>query len=223
MRNKTYSLKELAELTGLTTRVIRSYIAQDLLRGPDSIGRNATYGAYHLNRLQVIKQLRDLGGKSLSEIRQYLMMAPEDEEIRVVPVGLGDMDSGFFDSVIAEQSRAPEDDPKAEALKERFYEAKAREPNTPLANVLALLSQHVRNQRVPRQSRAKRSYEIDVTPDVSLLVRGDFERGKIELFERLADALREALLGGVELEEQDVSMRRTGQYEQSTGGDDCDD
>lgn len=223
MRNETYSLKELAELTGLTTRVIRSYIAQDLLHGPDSIGRNATYGAYHLNRLQVIKQLRDLGGKSLSEIRQYLMMAPEDEEIRVVSVGLESMKKGFLDSVVAEQNLSREDAPKAETSEERIYEAKAREPNTPLANVLALLSQHVRNQRVPRQSRARSSYEIDVTPDVAFVIRGDFDRGDVELFERLADALREALLGGVELEEQNVSMRRTGQYEQRSSGDDSDD
>ena len=45
-----YSLEELAKRVGIQPRTIRSYINQGLLRGPDSLGRNARYSEYHRKR-----------------------------------------------------------------------------------------------------------------------------------------------------------------------------
>ena len=39
-----YSLEDLAKILRINPRTIRSYIQQGLLRGTDSLGRNARYG-----------------------------------------------------------------------------------------------------------------------------------------------------------------------------------
>ena len=61
------SLPDLAELTGLSPRTIRSLISQDLLRGPTTRGRYATYGAYHVERLRAIRYLREAEGLTVPE------------------------------------------------------------------------------------------------------------------------------------------------------------
>ena len=47
MPDAIYTLNELADLVDIRSRTIRSYIQQDPLRGPDSMGRNARYSDYH--------------------------------------------------------------------------------------------------------------------------------------------------------------------------------
>ena len=60
MASDVYSLDGLAQKVGIHPRTIRSYIQQGLLRGPESMGRNAHYTDYHLKRLEVIKTLNEL-------------------------------------------------------------------------------------------------------------------------------------------------------------------
>ena len=69
MPDAIYTLNELADLVDIRTRTIRSYIQQDLLRGPDSMGRNARYSDYHRKRLEAIKALRDDYALPLGEIQ----------------------------------------------------------------------------------------------------------------------------------------------------------
>ena len=57
MQPNEYSLEDLARHLDIQPRTIRSYIQQGLLRGPDTMGRNARYSAYHLKRLELIKTL----------------------------------------------------------------------------------------------------------------------------------------------------------------------
>jgi DNA-binding transcriptional MerR regulator len=74
-----YTLQELADQTQIAPRAIRSYIAEGLISGPDSLGRNARYGRSHLDRLLLIKEFRDVQNMSLGEIRARLLsMAPEE-------------------------------------------------------------------------------------------------------------------------------------------------
>ena len=83
-----YTLEELSQMLRINPRTIRSYIQQGLLRGPDSMGRNARYGDYHAKRLQTIRQLKDDHNLPLSEIRRLVTMAAPDEDIQIqlVPV-----------------------------------------------------------------------------------------------------------------------------------------
>jgi DNA-binding transcriptional MerR regulator len=79
MDSDEISLSELARSTGTERRTIRSYIAQGLMRGPNTVGRNASYGRYHLDRLRAIRVLRDEEGLGLPEIRQrFLTLSEED-------------------------------------------------------------------------------------------------------------------------------------------------
>ena len=70
-----YSLRELAARTGAPPRTIRFYIARGLLAGPDKAGRAAVYGAAHLERIRLIRQLQQ-AGHTLAIIAQRLAQPP---------------------------------------------------------------------------------------------------------------------------------------------------
>ena len=55
--NVEFTLEELAQRVGTSTRTIRYYIAEGLLPGPGARGKSATYGADHLVRLRLIRLL----------------------------------------------------------------------------------------------------------------------------------------------------------------------
>lgn len=59
--DRTYSLSELAEQTGLSERTIRYYISADLLAGPYKKGRGARYSEAHFEVLQKIRRLQRQG------------------------------------------------------------------------------------------------------------------------------------------------------------------
>lgn len=83
MSEATYTLEELAEESGFDKRVIRSFIENGLLLGPDSRGRYARYGPGHLARLKAIRNLRERHSLSFNEVRQALM-GMSDEDIRTL-------------------------------------------------------------------------------------------------------------------------------------------
>jgi DNA-binding transcriptional MerR regulator len=66
-----HSLDELAELSGVSRRTIRYYQAERLLPRPHRTGRDAVYGDDHVERLELIGELRDRG-LSLQTIRQLV-------------------------------------------------------------------------------------------------------------------------------------------------------
>ncbi|GBD19118.1 hypothetical protein HRbin27_01621 [bacterium HR27] len=74
---ETLSIHELAERSGVPPRRIRYYVAQGLLPPPRGRGPSARYGSVHLERLRLIKELRErrLG---LDEIRERLAQAPPE-------------------------------------------------------------------------------------------------------------------------------------------------
>jgi DNA-binding transcriptional MerR regulator len=60
MTNETlYTIGELADAAGVTTRTIRYYTAEGLLPPPETRGRYALYSADHLRRLHMIARLKD--------------------------------------------------------------------------------------------------------------------------------------------------------------------
>src|SRR5437773_5979585 len=75
-----YTIGELADAGGVTTRTIRYYTAEGLLPPPDTRGRHALYGTDHLRRLQLIARLKD-AYLPLSEIKARLdQLVPEQVE-----------------------------------------------------------------------------------------------------------------------------------------------
>lgn len=58
---RTYTVDDLAQLTGVTVRNIRAYQTAGLLEPPTLQGRLALYDKLHLGRLELIRELRTLG------------------------------------------------------------------------------------------------------------------------------------------------------------------
>jgi DNA-binding transcriptional MerR regulator len=58
---RTYTVDDLAQLTGVTVRNIRAYQTAGLLEPPTLQGRLALYDKQHLGRLELIRELRSLG------------------------------------------------------------------------------------------------------------------------------------------------------------------
>jgi DNA-binding transcriptional MerR regulator len=78
-----YSLAELAELTGIQARTIRSYIEKGIIPGPERPGRHAYYEDEHLDRLLALVALRSLDQLTLEEVRRKLL-GLNREEIRAL-------------------------------------------------------------------------------------------------------------------------------------------
>jgi len=105
MPDPTYTLSELAGLVDIHPRTIRSYIQQDLLRGPDTMGRNARYSDYHRKRLEAIKTLRSDYALPLDEIRRLVSLADIDEDIKIASLPLPPAPASALDFVRARQAQ----------------------------------------------------------------------------------------------------------------------
>ena len=71
------TVDELAERTGATVRTIRYYQSEGLLPAPERRGREARYGAAHLERLLLIAALQARGLR-LTAIADLLRHSPDD-------------------------------------------------------------------------------------------------------------------------------------------------
>ncbi len=96
----TLTIGELAQAAGVTTRTIRYYVAEGLLPPPLGGGRAASYGDEHLQRLELIKLLKE----------EFLPL----NEIRVLLAGLDD--NAVRD--LLSQKRQPPPPPAQETAKE---------------------------------------------------------------------------------------------------------
>ncbi len=114
-------------MTGTERRTIRSYIAQGLIRGPDTVGRNASYGRQHLDRLRAIRVLRDQDGLGLPEIRRQVLTLG-DEEI----ASIADRLSGTGTAAPREAAAANALD-YIRALRARLKVERGVEPTEPIA------------------------------------------------------------------------------------------
>jgi DNA-binding transcriptional MerR regulator len=67
----TFTLEALAAATGVSARTIRYYQAEKILDSPVKVGRDAVYSDSHIERLQLIGELRDKG-LTLQTIRRLV-------------------------------------------------------------------------------------------------------------------------------------------------------
>ena len=103
-----YTIESLSKLVGLQRRTIRNYITQGLLRGPDTLGRNARYTDYHLKRLKLIKQMKLVLNLSLSEIRRLLNTVGANEDLTFgdIKLAAGSMPHDETETESSEMSEA---------------------------------------------------------------------------------------------------------------------
>lgn len=195
-----YSLNELAELVDMEPRTIRSYIAQGLLKGPDRMGRGARYDDTHLRRLQAIRAYRDLHGLALADIRAALLSLDES--------GIEAMAQRWHAGQQLKSAPLPNRSPSALDYLQQVRESlggdwsngappnEAPEPaEGPLERLIKELEQ-LQGGRVKAKARGVAWFDISITPDLKLRARGVRSPAELARLERLADCLRELLLGG---------------------------
>ena len=209
MIEQRYSLKELAELTEIEPRTIRWYISEGLLRGPEARGRKAYYTEHHLKRLRTIRLLKDTYRMPLERIRKYLLMARDNEDIEVVPLNLVEEEEDTLPSEIplpewvarppSRIARRLRPHRESEPLSYLRAEALAQAlPPTPLENLLEHLKETLGKHSMKRRAKGVETTNIDITPDIGLVIRGEHPPREMAQFEMLADYLREILIGGSE-------------------------
>ena len=86
MPTETYSIADLARLTGLNVRTIRYYFAQGLLPASGESGPGAHYGEGHLDRLRLTKRLQQQH-LPLAEIRRRLAELTDPDVAGLVAAG----------------------------------------------------------------------------------------------------------------------------------------
>lgn len=187
------TLAELAELLDMQPRTIRSYIERDLLRGPEIGGRGARYTEYHVTRLQAIRALKEFRGLPLSEVRRRLLSITGPDLItlategRVVQKSTSSPKAGSALDYISslKQGIQPEATPFSD------------DPSpTPMDSVLVRLDQLTAGNKPQRRSRGEVWVSVPVTPDVEIRVRGTQTEEQLSRWERIADHLRQLLMGG---------------------------
>ena len=83
MMDENLTLEDLERQSGLSLRTLRFYIQEGLLQGPDTHGKYASYSRQHLDRIEMIKRLKNLR-LPIKEIRHLLnnMTAEEIKKVR---------------------------------------------------------------------------------------------------------------------------------------------
>ncbi len=192
-----FTLAELAEQVGMLPRTIRSYIEQGLLRGPETGGRGARYTRYHLDRLRAIHVLKDLHGVGLADVRSRLLsMTPDQVAELASGVGAPELGRGLIRSSSSALEYLQGIKVGTQA-KLSSVESPQRGP-TPVDVMLNRLEDLAMGQKVPRKARGEAWFQITVTPDVEIRVRGRQTQEQLARWERIADHIRHILLGGVE-------------------------
>lgn len=208
MAPKVFSLEELGQEVGIHPRAIRSYIQQGLLRGPESMGRNAHYTEYHLKRLKVIKTLKDEYGMSLSEIRSLVTMAGPDEDIKIVSLlpelakGVETQSSALdFIKLRQDLSKDKPAEPISSLVFREPQSSYRTMPGSIRGRVSPRLEQLLEKLKTlssgspKRRTRGEDWIRLKITPDIEFHIRGQLSQEQLACFEQLADTMRHILLG----------------------------
>ena len=215
-----HSLQELAAASGVNPRTIRDYVQKGLLRGADSRGPKARYGRGDLMRLRLIRRLREGPGLGLDAIRKILTNA-SSAEIATLAISEGDLDGGVLARLAGGgASRALE---YLDGVRDRFgagdrrcldAQALSLSTSSPSVSRQALelggdetlnalhrtanaLDKITTPGGSPRRSRPALWVTLPVTPDLELRARVDGALdSRIQEYQRIAEQIRELLLGG---------------------------
>lgn len=194
MFENSYSLKNLADATGIEERTVRSYIERGLLPGAHARGRAATYSKEHLSRLRVIQSLRRARPNiGLSEIRIFLQnLSPEQidrlaaGEISAAPRVI---DASIRPAGGDSQDAADDDNEVPRTIDWEVSAAKL----TGAERLVGLLREVSGFTPSALTSKVEGWQRIAVTPDVELSVRAEFGADQLAAFRELADLLRHLL------------------------------
>lgn len=221
-----YSLDRLSELTGISPRNIRAYIAKDLLPGPLGKGRGSHYTEVHRNRLIAIQQLRTQYKMPLDKIRRGMMMVPEQGDIEFVPITRTprhtqspiERSSEKAPSLLRSERQPLEregmvagliQDLDQDSRTNNFEEATVYCGESPasygdtasshatLAQLVGVMGRLLKFRSHSRVLHNTPCHLIDVTPEISILLKGEYLPHQLALVEQYAEMLRDALTNGI--------------------------
>ncbi len=186
-------------------RTIRSYIEQGLLRGPEIGGRGARYTDYHVQRLQAIRVLKDYRGLPLPEVRRRLMSMSglelvaiaQEAAVAEAPISPANTQSAldYLRSIKPRDQREPQSPSIASVPAPQLQSPSAP---TPVDMLLGQLDRLAARSKPQRRARGVEWISIAVTPDVEFRVRGPQKADDLARWERIADHLREILMGEIQ-------------------------
>lgn len=182
--DKTFTIEDLAAMTGTSVRTVRYYIAENLLPGPGARGKSAVYTEDHLVRLRLIRLLTERR-TPLAEVRD-MMARVSDEEIRAL---LAEEES--FTQTRAERVESPRAYisallDQARAVREPVkpympYPTSAPKPMKP--SVRRVESQEPTSG--PRPDQTSEWRRVQIAPGVELHIEERLESQNRALIERL--------------------------------------
>jgi DNA-binding transcriptional MerR regulator len=189
MGDGAFSIDDLAQLTGLSTRAIRDYIARGLVPPSEGLGRAASYSSEHLNRLLALRALRSRG-RGLAEIDSVLSSGDSDAVAALAEEGRAEVEADSLTSPLSYiQSITP--------LGRSFKRPPPRRISPPAGPMpagalvtLAELLQQISTGRPAPSARATDWVHVRVTTDFEISVRGPLDAASRLALERAADILR---------------------------------
>jgi DNA-binding transcriptional MerR regulator len=195
-----YSLTELADLAGVTTRTVRYYLSQGLLPAVGQSGPGSKYDDRHLDRLRLIRRLQT-EHLPLAEIRRRLDEL-DDDQIRGLtgtdlPAAPADSALDYLRSVL----QPPVVAPRASAAAPLARLSVALSAAGPAPNVLAERLGDPRPSTPPTAPPAALATPIErsqwerivLAPDVELHIRRPLTRAQNKQVDRLVTIARELL------------------------------
>ena len=204
-----YSISELAALTRIPVRTIRSYVQQGLVPGPNSLGRGARYSVGALDRLFAIKAFREVDGISMEEIRaRFLTLSrreiaekadPYRHSIRPDSESSGSNALDYLDNLRNAMGGnwAGEDRTRSATRpsQQSNLTRSADDNDTPIDRALTRLVALAQGINSKRTAKADPWIRFPINADVEIHVRGTAVGGDTSKYELLADYIREALIG----------------------------
>lgn len=177
MDKDAFTLNELAEVTKIEARTIRSYIEKGLLPNAETRGRGATYTLEHRDRLKVIQFLRRARpGDTLNDIRVHLQkLSPQ----QITALAAGSISAAAIDA------------PSEEEHEDDVREVIPLPPPAQLTEIERLVGALKKYGGTAQGSlKAESWHRIAVTEDIELSVRAEFGPEQLSVFRELALILR---------------------------------
>jgi DNA-binding transcriptional MerR regulator len=185
---QTYSLRELADLADVTPRTVRYYIAQGLLPSPGRFGPGTRYGAGHLARLRLIKQLQHQH-LPLAEIRARLEALGETQVARLGEAARTEGSSPVASLRSPARLQSADTFADAEPMLSSTSWPSAQPQSRPTS---AAPGQSDPTELFPRADRSQWD-RISLSPNVELHVRRPLSRSENRRVERLLALARELI------------------------------
>ena len=218
MASEKYTVSELERESGVKARTIRKYIQMGLVPQAETRGPGAGYTDDHLARLKVVERLRTKSSSlTLDRIRLILQqLSPGDIEavasnqtqiealIDIEPPESTALE--YIRSVRSQPVDAVEHVALAKMISEpsspehpatkRIRDSKTTKQTT-VEQIVEAMEQLSGRRSSPRSVKKETWRRIEITPDIELSIRGEFDDDQQAQFYRIADLLRYLLERGV--------------------------